>query len=87
MPTALNWHAFCSQLLKDIEEMLFLLYYLYSKSPKKSCELANVVEDPREVWEFSERGDTPKRSQGSHQINYKRKALQHLVDQYGAYIM
>ena len=78
--------AFSSQLFKDIAEMLLHLYYLYSKSPKRSRELADIVEDLKEVWEFSKGGDVPKRSQGSRWINHKRKALQRMVDRYGAYI-
>jgi len=36
---------FSSQLFNNIAEMLLRLYYLYSKSPKKSHELADIVED------------------------------------------
>ena len=43
--------AFSSQLFKDIAEVLLRLYYLYAKSPKKSRELADIVEDLNEVWE------------------------------------
>ena len=66
--------------------MLLHLYYLYGKSAKKSCELADIVEDLKEVWEFSAGGDKPVRSQGSRWISHKRKALQCLVDRYGAYL-
>ena len=41
--------AFSSQLFKDIAEVLLRLYYLYAKSPKKSRELADIVEDLKEV--------------------------------------
>lgn len=50
--------AFSSQLFKDIVEMLLRLYYLYSKSPKKSRELAEIVEDLKEIWEFPSGGGT-----------------------------
>lgn len=66
--------------------MLLRLYYLYAKSPKKSRELADIVEDLKEVWEFSGGGDKPVRSEGSRWINHKCKALQRLVDRYGAYL-
>ena len=69
-----------------IARMLLHLYYLYAKSPKKSRELADIVEDLKEVWEFSAGGDKPVRSQGSRWISHKRKALQRLVDRYGAYL-
>ena len=78
--------ALSSQLFKDITNMLLHLYYLYAKSPKKSRELADIVEDLKEVWEFSAGGDKPVRSQGSRWISHKRKALQRLVDRYGAYL-
>ena len=78
--------TFSSQLFKDIAEVLLRLYYLYAKSPKKSRELADIVEDLKEVWEFADGGDLPVRSEGSRWINHKRKALQRLVDRYGAFL-
>ena len=78
--------AFSSQLFKDIAEVLLRLYYLYAKSPKKSRELADIVEDLKEVWEFADGGDLPVRSEGSRWINHKRKALQRLVGRYGAFL-
>ena len=78
--------AFSSQLFKDIAEVLLRLHYLYAKSPKKSREPVHIVEDLKEVWEFSGGGDLPVRSEGSHWINHKRKALQRLVDRYGAFL-
>ena len=77
--------ALSSQLFKDIDDMLFRLYYLYSKSPKKSRKLSDIV-DLKEVFEFPKGGNLPVRSQGSRWINHKRKALQRFVDRYGAYI-
>ena len=66
--------------------MLLRLYYLYAKSPKKSRELFDIVEDLKEVRELSAGGKVPVRSQCSRWICYKRKALQHVVDRYGAYL-
>ncbi len=78
--------AFSCQLFKDIDEMLLRMYYLYAKSPKKSRELADIVDVLKEVWQFPRGGDVPVRSQGSRWINHKRKALQRNVDRYGAYL-
>ena len=78
--------ACTSQLCKDLQEMLLRLYYLYSKSPKKSRELCDIVEDLKEVWELSAGGNIPVRSQGSRWICHKRKALQRVIDRYGAYL-
>ena len=79
-------NAFTSKLFKDIEEMLLRLYFLYEKSPKKARELGEFVEDLKEVFELYKNGNLPIRSQGSRWINHKRKALQRVVDRYGAYI-
>lgn len=77
--------ALSSPLFKDIVEMLLRLYYLYSKSPKKSRELPDIVENLKEVFDFPKGGNVPVRSQGSRWINHKRKVLQRFVDRYGAY--
>ncbi len=66
--------------------MLLRLYYLYEKSPKKSRELEDIVSDLKEVYEFPDGGNMPIRSQGSRWISHRRKALQRIVDRYGAYI-
>ena len=78
--------AFKSNLFKDVEEMLLRLYYLYEKSPKKSRELQEVVADLKEVFELPSGGNMPVRSHGSRWIGHKRKALQRVIDRYGAYI-
>ena len=67
--------ACSSQLCKDLLQMLLRLYYLYAKSPKKSRELCDIVEDLREVWELLAGGNLPVRSQGSRWITHKRKAV------------
>lgn len=78
--------SLCSKLFKEIDEMLLRLYYLYAKSPKKCRELAGIVADLKEVFEFPKGGDKPIRSQGSRWITHKRNALQRLIDRYGAYL-
>jgi hypothetical protein len=82
----LSKNALSSGLFKSVEEMLLRLYYLYEKSPKKTRELAAIVEDLKEAFEFPGAGDIPIRSQGSRWITHKRRALQRVVDRYGAYI-
>ena len=66
--------------------MLLRLYYVYEKSAKKSNELAGVVEELRGVFEFSGGGNLPIRSHGTRWITHKRRALQRILDQYGAYV-
>ena len=78
--------AFSSRLFHDIDEMLLRLYYLYEKSPRKCRELSDLVNDLKEVFEFPEGGNVPLRAHGSRWITYKRKALQRVVDRYGAYL-
>lgn len=78
--------SFIIELFKNISDMLLCLYYLYSKSPKKLRELAEVVGGLRQVFEFCEGGDALIRSQGSRWISHKHQALQRIVDCYGVYI-
>ena len=78
--------AFSSHLFQDIDEMMLRLYYLYEKSPKKCRELSDLVTDLKEVFEFPDSGNLPVRAHGSRWITYKWKALQRVVDRYGAYL-
>ena len=79
-------NALTSKLFKSIDEMLLRLFYLYERSPKKAQELEEVVKELQIVFEFPKSGNKPVRCQGSRWINHKRKALQHVVDRYGAYV-
>ena len=79
-------NALTSKLFKSIYEMLLRLFYLYERSPKKARELEEVVKELQVVFEFPKSGNKPVRSQGSRWINHKRKALQRVVDRYGAYV-
>ena len=79
--------AFSSSLFQDINEMLLRLYYLYHKSPKKSKELEAIGDDLKEVYHFPKGGNLPVRCQGTRWIDHKRRALQRIVDRYGAYIL
>ena len=78
--------ALSSQLLAEITEMLQRLYSMYSRSPKKTHELSEIIGDLKEVFELPKGGDLPVRCQGTRWINHKRKALQRLVDRYGSYL-
>ena len=71
--------ALSSNLFKNLSEMLLKLFSIYSKSPKKSRELF-------EVFDFPKGGDLPIRSQGTRWITHKRRALQRVIDRFGAYI-
>ena len=64
--------ALTSKLFKDVEKMLL--------------RLGEIVEDLKEVFELPKGGNIPVRSQGSRWINHKRRALQRVVNRYGAYI-
>ena len=79
-------NAFSSSLFTNIVEMLLRLFYIYEKSPKKSHELANTVDDLRFVFEFPKGGHLPVRSHGTRWVSHKRRALQRVLDRYGAYI-
>ena len=66
--------------------MLLRLYYLYQKSPKKLQELSSIVENLKEVFDLPGGGALPMRCNGSRWISHKRKALQRVIDKFGAYI-
>ena len=76
-----------SCLFKEIDEMLLRLYYLYEKLPKKCRELADLVVDLKEVYEFPDGGILPVRAHGSRWISHKRKAMQRVIDRYGTYLL
>ena len=78
--------AFSSQLFRDLDDMLLRLYYLYEKSPKKCRDLSDLGGDLKEVYELPEGVNLPVRASRSRWITHKRKALQRVVDRYGAYL-
>ena len=59
-----------SKLFEEVDEMLLKLYYLYTKSQKKSRELAGIVVDLKEVFEFPKGGDKPIQLQGSQPVDH-----------------
>ncbi len=67
--------------------MLLKLYYLYSKSPKKTNELEAIGEEQKEVYDFPKGRDLPVCCHGTRWINHKRRALQQIVDWFGAYLV
>ena len=77
--------AFTSSLFSSVQEMLLCLYYLYEKSSKKFSDLACIV-DLKQVFDLTQGGSRPIRSCGTRWITHKRKALQRVLDRYGAYI-
>ena len=62
------------------------LFWSYQNSPKKSQELASIVSDLKEVFSLPKGGALPVRCQGTRWITHKRKALQRVIDRFGAYI-
>ena len=79
-------NALSSSLFKEISEMLAKLFSIYSKSPKKSRELCEIVEDLKMVFDLPAGGNMPVRCSVTRWISHKRKALQRVIDRYGAYI-
>ena len=79
--------AFISPLFQEVSEMLLRLYYLYQNSPKKSQELTSIVDNLKDVFNLpSHKGALPTRCHGSRWISHKRKALQRVIDRFGAYL-
>lgn len=69
-----------------IDEMLLRLYFIYEKSPKKCCELSEIVADLKEFLSFdSDAGVRPLRSCGSRWVTHKLNALKHVLAKYGAF--
>ena len=66
--------------------MLLKLYSIYSKSPKKTRELCDIIIDLKEVFEFPKGGDTPVRAQQTRWITHKCKAMQRVIDRFDAYV-
>ena len=79
-------NGIASRLFKKIQELLLRLYYIYEKSPKKTREIASIVDDLKEAFDFPGRGNVLIRSQGTCWINHKRRACQRMTDWYGAYM-
>ena len=78
--------AFTSSLYVEINSLLIHLYSLYNKSPQRAHQFASIVEDLKEVFHFSNAGNSlPVHNQGTRWINYKRRALQRIVDRFGVY--
>ena len=64
--------------------------YVYEKSPKKCRELDEVVAKLKTCFESSvmpdEGGNRPLRAFGTRFVSHKVKALDKLIDRYGAYV-
>ena len=78
--------ACTSPLFKKINEMLLRLFYVYSKSSKKSAQLGEIVKELESVYHYPKGGNLPIRCQGIRWIAHKRRAMQRIVDRFGAYI-
>ena len=68
--------------LKDIDEMLMGVYYVYEKSPKNCRELEGVIQKLKASLEEGEishkRGHRPLCSCGTHFVAHKVAALERL---------
>ena len=76
--------------LKEIDELLLQVYYVYEKSPKKCHELKEIVDNLKQCLTDTEMptkgGIRPLRASGTRFIAHKVSALARLVDRYGAYL-
>ena len=68
-----------------IDEMLFRLYYIYEKSPKKCRELEGIVSDLQGCLEFDDAGVRPVQSSGSRWVSDKLNAMKRVLSKFGAY--
>ena len=67
-------NAFSSSLSTNIVEMLLRLFYIYEKSPKKSHELTNIVDNLQGVFEFPRGGHLPVRLHGTRWITQEKSS-------------
>ena len=59
------------------------MYYLYKCSPKKLCQLKELVEIYSDSFEFLDGGVKPKKASGTRWIAHKTRALDLIIDKYG----
>lgn len=68
-----------------IDELLLRLYYIYQNSPKKCRELADIIDDLKEFFDFDGGGIRPIRACGSRWLSHKLNAMKRVLSKYGAY--
>ena len=71
-----------------VDELLFRIYYLYEKSPKKCHELNEVVAELKQCLEpghlRGEGRNRPLRPCGTHFVAHKVAALERIIERVGA---
>ena len=55
----------------DIDDLILKMYYLYKCSPKKLCQLKELVEIYSDSFEFLDGGVKPKKASGTQWIAHK----------------
>jgi hypothetical protein len=76
-------------LFSVIDEFLMRIYYVYCKAPKKCRELEEVVLELRAClnsFDFPLSGDRPMRACGTRFVCHKVRALERILDRFGAYL-
>ena len=68
-----------------IDNILIRLYYIYDKSPKKCCELEEVISDLQKCVVFDDAGVRPIQASGSRWVSYKLNAMKRVLSRDGAY--
>ena len=68
-----------------VEDMLTRLYYIYEKSPKKCCELEEVISGLQQCVVFDDAGTKTIRASGSRWVLHKLDAMKCVLTKYGAY--
>ena len=67
----------------DIDDLILKMYYLYKCSPKKLCQLKELVEIYSDSFEFLDQGVKPKKASGTRWIAHKTRALDLIIDKFG----
>ena len=74
-------------MFKDIDEMLWRIYYLYQKAPKKLRQLRDLHETFKSTMDYLEGGCKPKKASGTRWIAHKLNAMKMILDKWGLYIV
>ena len=72
---------------KEIDQMLFRLYYLYHKAPRKLRQLRELSHALAGAMEYHEGSGKPYKASGTRWITHKVKAMKIILMNWGVYIM
>ena len=63
----------------------YFVYYIYERSPKKCCDLKDIVDNLQQFLTFTNDGIKPVRASGTRWITHKLSAMKRILSKFGAY--